>query len=358
MPELSDLKLSEETIGQIYPVVKDAKGNILDGFHRKRANPNWKEISLPIDNPLMALSIRIHLNDMRRSVPASEKQGWVKQAREILSSQNGHEPTQQEIANHLGYSRQWVTDYDVARPTIMPRLGNIADVTTPQEENKATFNVWGFKDNSWRQEVVSADPTQPDVAFYHGSTPAFVIHNLIQLYKPKAVLDSMAGMGTTGHVCRQYNISCDLFDIYPFEKHGVQQSDAEYIQTGKTYDLIFNHIPYLDMVVYGENQNDLSNMNETQFMEKMQRIFLKNRSLLNKDGVFTVLVGDKRFGGKLVPLIAKITQLGIACDFTFYDEAVKLTREQKSSGLLEFRAAKFGYMAQTFDMVLIFKKGD
>jgi hypothetical protein len=234
----------------------------------------------------------------------------------------------------------------------------VNNITQKPERDFLGYNVWGFKDNSWRKEVVEADPSQPDVDFYHGSTPAFVIHNLIQMYKPKVVLDSMAGVGTTGYVCSKYGIECDLFDINPFEKYGVKQGDAEFIETTKTYDLIFNHIPYLDMVVYGNLENDLSNMNEKAFMEKLKRIFLKNYSLLNHDGVFAVLVGDKRFGGKLVPLIAKTTHLGLDCGFMLYDEAVKLTREQKSSGLQEYRASKYGYMAQTFDMILIFKKGD
>ena len=51
-------------------------------------------------------------------------------------------------------------------------------------------NVWGFKDHSWRRLILRVE--QPRYDFYHGSTPAFVIENLIRLYKPKRVLDSMA----------------------------------------------------------------------------------------------------------------------------------------------------------------------
>jgi len=348
--ELSDLALSEKTIGQIYPVVKDANGKILDGFHRKRENPNWKEVTLPIEDKLDGLRVRVHLNAMRRDVPRSEKEEWVRNCREILQSR-GFKATQKEIALALGLSQQWVSNYDT----------NPIQPNKPKVLQRGTFhgyNVWGFKDNSWRKQVVEADPAQPDVGFYHGATPAFVIHNLIRIYEPKTVLDSMAGIGTTGYVCGQYDIECDQFDTYPYEKYGVKQGDAEFIGNGKSYDLIFNHIPYLDMVVYGESENDLSNMNEKQFMEKLKRIFLKNYHLLNKDGIFAVLVGDKRFGGKIFPLIAKTTQLGLDVDFVLFDEAIKLTREQKSTGLQEYRATKYGYMAQTFDMVLIFKKGD
>lgn len=346
--ELSDLALSEKSIGQIYPVVCDANGKILDGFHRKRENQNWKEVTLPIKDELDGLRIRVHLNAMRRDVLRSEKEEWVRNCREILQKR-GSKGTQKEVGLALGLSRRWVSKYDEPLQ-IHPKVA--------QHTTFYGYNVWGFKDNSWRKSVVEADPNQPDVGFYHGSTPAFVIHNLIGMYEPKTVLDSMAGIGTTGYVCNQYDVECDLFDVYPYEKYAVQEGDAEFIDNGKAYDLIFNHIPYLDMVTYGKSDNDLSNMNEKDFMEKLKRIFLKNYYLLNKDGVFAVLVGDKRFAGRLVPLTAKTTQVGIEVGFALYDEAIKLTREQKSTGLQEYRASKYGYMAQTFDTVLIFKKGD
>jgi hypothetical protein len=249
-------------------------------------------------------------------------------------------------------TQQWVSKYDL----------NPTQEQSSKIQQRGIFfgyNVWGFKDESWRDLVVSGDPNQPDKEFYHGSTPAFVIHQLIQMFQPKTVLDSMAGVGTTGYVSRQYEgIECDQFDVYPYEKYNVQQCDAEHVDTGKTYDLIFNHIPYLDMVTYGDSPDDLSTLNVNEFMEKLKRIFIKNHQLLNKDGVFAVLVGDKRFGGKLFPLTVKTTQIGLDCGFKLFDEAIKLTSEQKSSGLQEYRAAEHGYLAQTFDMVLIFKKGD
>jgi len=343
--KFEDLALSEKEIGQIYPVIKDGNGKIIDGFHRKRINPNWKEIVLPIKTDVEALRLRVHLNVMRRKVPRSEKMEWVKEAKRILQKQGYENPTIRQIANLLGVSHKTVVKWN-----------SFGTTGTKQTVEKPLFNVWGFKTRDWRKLVVKGDPEQPDVDFYHGATPAFVIHNLIQLYKPKTVLDSMAGIGTTGYVCRKYGIDCDLFDIYPFEKYGVKQCDAEYVDTGKTYDLIFNHIPYLDMVVYGNDPNDLSKMNINDFIDKLTRIFKHNLDLLNEDGVFAVLVGDKRFGGKLYPLIAKTTDIALNVGFELFDEAVKLTREQKSSGLQEYRASKYGYMAQTFDMILIFKK--
>ena len=110
--ELEELVASEKKIGQIYPVVKDKKGNILDGFHRKRVDPNWKEVVLPIEDELEALRVRVHLNDLRRDVSSSEKEEWVKKCREILQKRD-LKGTQQEIATILGMSIGWVSKYDL-----------------------------------------------------------------------------------------------------------------------------------------------------------------------------------------------------------------------------------------------------
>jgi len=348
--ELEELIKSEKKIGQIYPVVKDKKGNILDGFHRKRADPDWKEVVLPIEDELEALRVRVHLNDLRRDVPRSEKEQWVKQARAILQKR-GLKGTQREIGEVLERPQQWVSDYDTE-----PVQPNQPHAKVPAPRTFFGYNVWGFKDDSWKDIIQRGDPNQPDKEFYHGSTPAFVIRQLIEMFQPSQVLDSMAGVGTTGYVCEEYGIECDQFDIYPYPKHFVEKGDAEYINTGKTYDLIFNHVPYLNMVKYGESKQDLSNLNKQIFFDKLFRVFLKNHSLLREDGVYAILVGDWRSGGKIVPITAKVTMLALKAGFVLHDEAIKLTAEQKGKALQEYRAAKFGYLAQAFDMVLIFRK--
>jgi len=352
--EIEELVASEKKIGQIYPVVKDAHGNILDGFHRKRVNPDWKEVVLPIEDELEALRIRVHLNDLRRDVPTSEKEKWIQQAREILQKR-GFKGTQEEIAKAIGLSRTWVTHYDTN--PIQPHVNFRQESVKMSGSDKFFgYNVWGFKDDSWKNQIQKGDPKQPDKEFYHGSTPAFVIHQLIEMFQPKRVLDSMAGVGTTGFVCGQHGVECDQFDIYPYPKYGVQEGDAEFIETDEKYDLIFNHIPYLNMVKYGEAEHDLSNMREVGFFGKVYRIFQKNHSLLRNDGIYAVLVGDWRYGGKLIPITAKVTMLALQAGFVLFDEAIKLTAEQKGKALQEYRASKFGYLAQAFDMVLIFRK--
>lgn len=340
------LTQSEAEIGQIYPVLLDKNGKIIDGYHRKAVNPDWKELTIDTDDPIKILKIRVHAQ-YRRDVPPAEKKEWVNEARRLLQKQ-GKEGTQREIADLIGMSQQWVSKYD--DEPVRPRESN-----SRIPHRGIQTNVWGLENGA----VIKGDQDQPDTQFHHGVTPSFVIENLVQHYKPKKVLDTMAGIGTTKYACEKYPEiveKIDQYDLNPFPKHDVQKGDAENPPTNDTYDLIFNHIPYLGMVKYSDQEEDLSNLKLDEFTDKMRRIFHKNYELLEEEGVYSVLVGDWRHGGQIIPITAYITILGLECGFVLWDEAVKLSAEQTGKQLQEYRAAKHGYLPQNYDTVLMFKK--
>lgn len=340
------LKKSVEEIGQIYPVLVDKKGNIIDGFHRKSVDPDWKEQIIDTDDPLTILQIRVH-TQYRRDVPKKEKQEWIVRARQILRERE-LTGTQKEIASHLGMSQQWVSKND-DEPT-RPRKSSSR---IPQRGIQS--NVWGLEEG----KIKKGDPDQPDSQFHHGVTPSFIIENLIRLYKPESVLDSMAGVGTTKYAGEKFPEIVklvDQYDINPWPKMDVKKGDAENPPTNIKYDLIFNHPPYWGMVKYSEEEEDLSNLCLKEYLDKMQRIFDVNHKLLNEEGIYSILIGDWRHKKKIAPLTAYLTLMGINSGFNLFDIAVKLSSEQKGKQLQEYRASKGGYMPQNYDTVLIFKK--
>lgn len=72
-----NLKKSEK-IGQLYPVLVDVKGNVIDGFHRLEADPNWrKETVSEIDTKEKLLVARCVANWNRRQVSIQEKEEWI-----------------------------------------------------------------------------------------------------------------------------------------------------------------------------------------------------------------------------------------------------------------------------------------
>jgi len=63
-----DLKKSEKTMGQLLPVIKDAKGRIVDGLHRTKSNSDWRvEIRKEIETDEDYWKARAHLNFSRRN---------------------------------------------------------------------------------------------------------------------------------------------------------------------------------------------------------------------------------------------------------------------------------------------------
>jgi hypothetical protein len=79
-----DLKSSEKVVGQLYPVLKAADGEILDGCHRVQSDPSWKAIVLEtINTPEEKLLARLIANFHRRSVPTEEKSAWLNQLAQI-----------------------------------------------------------------------------------------------------------------------------------------------------------------------------------------------------------------------------------------------------------------------------------
>lgn len=89
---------------------------------------------------------------MRRDIPREEKEGWISETRRLLQQQ-GKKGIQKEIAEALGMARTWVEKYD----PVEHQVHNKSDTTC----HFYGYNVWGFRDESWRQLIIEADPNQP-----------------------------------------------------------------------------------------------------------------------------------------------------------------------------------------------------
>jgi hypothetical protein len=99
-----DLKKSKK-IGQLYPILVDAKGNIIDGFHRLNADPNWRKEQLQeIDTEEKLLVARCVANWHRRQVSGEEKEEWINELAKIYQKQGlkvRNEQQQNEIVRKI-----------------------------------------------------------------------------------------------------------------------------------------------------------------------------------------------------------------------------------------------------------------
>ena len=120
------LKKSTSLVGQLYPVLKDADGNILDGDHRTEADGEWKtEILENINTPEKKLAARLIANMNRRTVPKTEKERWINDLAQLYLNQGlkirlprpdgksgqGKNEISERIAKITGLSKKTVTGY-------------------------------------------------------------------------------------------------------------------------------------------------------------------------------------------------------------------------------------------------------
>lgn len=96
------LAASREGLGELTPVLLDAYGAIIDGFHRRKENPEWHAVTVPhIDNPIKRELARLAVNFARRKVPDEELM-----QRLTFLSKAGLKP--EEIAEKTGISKRTI----------------------------------------------------------------------------------------------------------------------------------------------------------------------------------------------------------------------------------------------------------
>ena len=107
------LKSSLEKIGQLYPILVDYYGNIIDGEHRFGVDEKWKRLRLKhIRTEKDLLIARIVSNTVRRSVPHKEKTELLERLGEIYRSAGvTRGRIAHKIADELGMSYTWVMKY-------------------------------------------------------------------------------------------------------------------------------------------------------------------------------------------------------------------------------------------------------
>src|SRR3989337_2338230 len=67
------LAASKAGLGELVPILKDKFGNIIDGFHRKGENQNWREETAGwIDTPEKLEAARLAVNFARRRMAPEE----------------------------------------------------------------------------------------------------------------------------------------------------------------------------------------------------------------------------------------------------------------------------------------------
>ena len=108
-----ELKDSSERIGQLYPVLIDVNGRVIDGEHRLRANKHWRcETVASIKTEKELLTARLACNTVRRKVSAAETSEILTRLANIFVNEGTPiGKVTYKLANHTGMSYRWVAKY-------------------------------------------------------------------------------------------------------------------------------------------------------------------------------------------------------------------------------------------------------
>ena len=168
---------------------------------------------------------------------------------------------------------------------------------------------------------------------YHGNFIPQIPNQLIRRYTKEndVVLEPFMGSGTTLFECEKLGRKYIGFDINPimFEYVNSAMSDGKYednfcinhcnsmdsaqvdenIQNAnaklgtKGAQFVLMHPPYMDIVKFTEDVNDMSKIdNINEFVKKFKVVCENSLKCLDKDRYFAVVIGDVYKNGEVIPL--------------------------------------------------------
>jgi len=83
-----DLAKSKRSVGPLYPVLLDARGRVIDGLHRREADPNWPSVTLEhIKTERERLVARIVANICRRDISLEERKTQIQELAKLLAQE-------------------------------------------------------------------------------------------------------------------------------------------------------------------------------------------------------------------------------------------------------------------------------
>lgn len=228
---------------------------------------------------------------------------------------------------------------------------------------------------------------------YHGNFIPQIPNELIQRYTNEndTILEPFMGSGTTLFECEKLNRKYIGFDInmemidyvnssmdglikYPYfhiancsslkndlMKKNIQIASKKF-ETNETVQFVMMHPPYLDIVRFTDNEDDLSNISDLDlFLKKLKKICQNSLSFLENDRYFALVIGDVYRNSEVIPL-------GFYCmDMILKNFNVKLKGtivkniegnrgKQGSGGIWRYRALNSDYYIFKHEYIFVFKK--
>ena len=210
---------------------------------------------------------------------------------------------------------------------------------------------------------------------YHGNWSPYIPRNLILRYSKPGdwILDQFVGSGTTLIESKLLNRNAIGIDINPnavnLTKTNLdflyESNSRIYVFNGNAMDIskiknqkidfICTHPPYADIIRYSDNlKGDISCLTIEKFLEALSFVTKESYRVLKKNHYCSVMMGDVRKHGKVIPLGFMTMKKFLSCGFTLQEIIIKEQHNCKSTSYWEKQNSPFFLLAHEY--IFVFKK--
>lgn len=137
---------------------------------------------------------------------------------------------------------------------------------------------------------------------WRGNCSGYIYRDLFAQLKPRTFCDPMVGSGTSVEVAKEMGIEAYGLDLH-MGFNILRDSIRE--RVGKEVNACISHPPYHDIIVYSgvvypsAHSDDLSRSESfEEFMERLHVALLNQRDAVDGGGVYGLIIGDIRRGGR------------------------------------------------------------
>ena len=238
----------------------------------------------------------------------------------------------------------------------------------PQDFEMEMTTVWSFKDRgNWATHNGK----------YRGNFSPYVPRNAILRYSNvgDVVLDQFLGGGTTLVEAKLLNrnaIGIDINDVSieiakknlnfvckSKSKISILKGDATNLTQIKneSIDLICTHPPYANIIKYSDDiDGDLSRLKYKDFLLKMQEVANESYRVLKKGKFCSILIGDMRKNGKVVPLGFSVMNTFLNANFKLKEIIIKEQHNCKTTGFWKSSSIKYNFLLLAHEYFFVFIK--
>lgn len=214
-------------------------------------------------------------------------------------------------------------------------------------------------------------------AKYRGNWSPYIPRNLILRYSEEGdlLLDQFVGGGTTlveAKLLHRNIIGVDVNEKalercrektdFAWENPGrvrLEHGDARCLDfiEDDSIDLILTHPPYANIIRYSENlENDLSHLKVKDFLVEMEKVASECYRVLKKNKFCTILMGDTRQKGHVVPMSFEVMKIFELQGFKLKEIIIKQQHNCRATGFWKTNSIKYNFLLLAHEYLFVFRK--